>query len=49
VNFRQIAYIILCGASLMYLVGANARGYVPFAGPFARSYGGGSTAGYFHK
>jgi hypothetical protein len=43
-------YLIICAASLMYLVGASARGYVPFAGPFGRNYGGRSTtAGYFHK
>jgi hypothetical protein len=50
VNFRQVAYLIICAASLLYLVGASARAYVPFAGPFGRSYGGGgTTAGYFHK
>jgi hypothetical protein len=53
VNLRQLGYLVVCAAALLYLVNANARGYVPFAGPALRSGGGFSSSGghylFFHK
>jgi hypothetical protein len=49
---RQLGYGLICAAALLYLVGANARGYVPFAGPPARygsSYGHSGGGFFFHK
>jgi hypothetical protein len=55
-NLKQMAYLLVCGAALLYLVTANARGYVPFSGPPAGNSGGGNGGfghggGYFffHK
>jgi hypothetical protein len=49
---RQLAYGLICAAALLYLVGANARGYVPFAGPpgrYVSSYGRSGGGFFFHK
>jgi hypothetical protein len=49
---RQLGYGVLCAVALLYLVGANARGYVPFAGPptrYAASYGHSGGGFFFHK
>jgi hypothetical protein len=50
---RQLGYGLLCTAALLYLVAANARGYVPFAGPPQRAASGyGHGVGgffFFHK
>jgi hypothetical protein len=47
-NFRSILYGVFCASALVYLIAANARGYVPFAAPTNRSlYGGSGT--YYHK
>ena len=51
-NFRQLSYVLLCAGALLYLVTANARGFVPFAGPAIRSSAFGTSGGhyyYFHK
>jgi len=50
-NLRQIGYGLVCVTALFYLMTANARGYVPFAGPMIRGGGVGSSGGhyYFHK
>jgi hypothetical protein len=47
-NFRSILYGLFCASALVYLIGANARGYVPFAAPTSRSMSGGSGM-YYHK
>jgi hypothetical protein len=52
VNLKQLAYLLVCGAAVLYLVSANARGYVPFAAPLLHSAGGYSNNGgyfLFHK
>jgi|HubBroStandDraft_1064217.scaffolds.fasta_scaffold46851_4 hypothetical protein len=49
---RQFGYGLLCVAALLYLAGANARGYVPFAGPPSRAatgYGHSGGGFFFHK
>jgi hypothetical protein len=49
---RQVGYGLLCTAALLYLVAANARGYVPFAGPPSRTTPGYGHSGgffFFHK
>jgi hypothetical protein len=49
---RRFGYGLMCAVALLYLVSANARGYVPFAGPPARvgsSYGHGGGVFFFHK
>jgi hypothetical protein len=49
---RRFGYGLMCAAALLYLVGANARGYVPFAGPPTPSglgYGHGGGGFFFHK
>jgi hypothetical protein len=50
-NGRQLGYGLLCAVALFYLLAANARGYVPFAGPFGRSSGFSTAGGHyiFHK
>ena len=51
-NFRQTGYLVVCALALVYLVTSNARGYIPFAGTFSRSSGGGGSGGrvfIFHK
>ena len=53
-KLKQLGYLLVCAAALLYLVNANARGYVPFAGPSSQSGGGFSSSGghyffFFHK
>ncbi len=51
-NFRSTGYVALCALALIYLVTANARGYIPFAGSTTRSSGGAGAGGrvfIFHK
>ena len=38
-NIRPTGYLIVCALALVYLVTANARGYIPFAGSTTRSSG----------
>jgi hypothetical protein len=51
-NFRSGGYLVVCALALAYLVTANARGYIPFAGSVTRSSGGSGAGGrvfIFHK
>jgi hypothetical protein len=51
----RLIYTLVCGITLLYVVVANARGFVPFTSSMGRGgsssgYGGHSgTAGFFHK
>ena len=49
-----ITYILVCAATVAYVVVANARGFVPFTSSLGRAGSGSSgvhsgTAGFFHK
>jgi hypothetical protein len=51
-NMKGFGYGLCCLAALLYLVSANARGYVPFAGPPSPTSGGFGHSGgvfFFHK
>jgi hypothetical protein len=51
-NFRHPGYLICCAVALIYLVVANGRGYIPFAGALTRSAASGNSGGHvfiFHK
>jgi hypothetical protein len=51
-NFSRFGYAFICLLALVYLVMANARGYVPFTGAYQRGGGGRSGGGHgyiFHK
>ncbi|HEX4376132.1 MAG TPA: hypothetical protein VHZ99_03160 [Steroidobacteraceae bacterium] len=51
-NFRPSGYVVVCALAIVYLVAANARGYIPFAGSITRSSGGAGSGGrvfIFHK
>jgi len=47
-SITKIVYILFCSAALLYLAGANARGYVPFVTSTSLGSGGGATT-HFHK
>ena len=49
-----IVYALVCGATVFYVMMANARGIVPFNSSMSRAASGSSgvhtgTAGFFHK
>lgn len=54
----RLVYAVVCVVSVLYVLIANLRGYVPFASTSAATAGsrssgghyyGGGTAGHFHK
>jgi hypothetical protein len=49
----RLIYTLVCGITVLYVVIANARGFIPFNSTMGRGssgYGGHSgTAGFFHK
>ena len=49
-----IVYALVCAVTVLYMMMANARGFVPFTSSMGRASSGGSgghsgTAGFFHK